>query len=189
MGKSEGGALYLDPELTTPYEFYQFFVNSADDDVVPYLKLLTFRTQDEIAELVHSVKETPFKREAQKALASDLTTLIHGADATRAVEFASQALFGRGDLRDLDAVTLRGATAELASVKVSVGSEIVDAFVGAGLAKSRGEARRAIADGGAYVNNVKIASEDQVFEGADLLHGTHAVLRRGKKTLAVAEIG
>jgi len=186
MGKSEGGALWLDPELTSPYAFYQFWLNTADADVVHYLKLLTFRSREEIEALAVDVAERPFAREAQRALAGDLTTLVHGQAATDAVIFASQALFGRGDLRDLDETTLRGAVAELPRTAVTAGDLIVDALVGSGLVASKGAARRAIAEGGAYLNNVKVASEEQVIEAGDLLHGRYAVLRRGKRTLAVA---
>jgi tyrosyl-tRNA synthetase len=186
MGKSEGGALWLDPELTSPYAFYQYWLNVADADVVHYLKVFTFRTPLEIAAFGEAVAERPFAREAQRALAVDLTTLVHGAAATSAVEFASQALFGRGDLRALDLSTLRGAVAELPRCDVHSGDLVVDALVGCGLVASRGEARRAIADGGVYLNNVRVQSDDQAFAAADLLHGRFAVLRRGKKTLAVA---
>ncbi len=186
MGKSEGGAVWLDPELTSPYAFYQYWLNTADADVVHYLKVFTFRTREEIEALAVEVADRPFAREAQRALAGDLTTLIHGQAATDGVIAASQALFGRGELGELDAVTLRGAVSELPLVAVTVGSPVVDALVGSGLVASRGAARRAIAEGGAYVNNVKVTSEEQTIRLGDLLHGRYAVLRRGKKTLAVA---
>ena len=186
MGKSEGGAIWLDPELTSPYAFYQYWLNTADADVVHYLKVFTFRTREEIEALAVEVAERPFAREAQRTLAGDLTTLIHGQAATDAVIFASQALFGKGDLRDLDESTLRGAVAELPRTTVAPGDLVVDALVGSGLVASKGAARRAIAEGGAYVNNVKVSSEEQVLEAGDLLHGRYAVLRRGKRTLAVA---
>ncbi|QAY70682.1 tyrosine--tRNA ligase [Xylanimonas protaetiae] len=188
MGKSEGGAVWLDPELTSPYAFYQYWLNTADDDVVHYLKVFTFRTREEIEALAVEVAERPFARAAQRALAGDLTTLIHGQKATDGVISASQALFGRGELRDLDEATLRGAVSELDSTPVAVGDLVVDAFVGSRLVASRGAARRAIAEGGAYVNNVKVTSEEQAFTSDDLLHGRYAVLRRGKKTLAVAAV-
>lgn len=186
MGKSEGGAIWLDPELTSPYAFYQYWLNTADADVVHYLKVFTFRTREEIEALAVEVAERPFAREAQRTLGGDLTTLIHGQAATDAVIFASQALFGKGDLRDLDESTLRGAVAELPRTTVAPGDLVVDALVGSGLVASKGAARRAIAEGGAYVNNVKVSSEEQVLEAGDLLHGRYAVLRRGKRTLAVA---
>lgn len=186
FGKSEGGSIWLDPDMTSPYAFYQFWLNQADADVVNYLKVFTFRSQEEIAELEREVAERPFAREAQKALAGDVTTLVHGAGATEAVIAASQALFGRGSLADLDARTLAGAVAELPRVTAKAGDLVADLLVGSGLVASKGAARRAIAEGGAYVNNVKVTSDDAALAPDDLLHGKHAVLRRGKKTLAVA---
>jgi tyrosyl-tRNA synthetase len=186
MGKSEGGAVWLDAELTSPYAFYQFWLNTADADVVRYLKVFTFRTREEITELEQAVAERPFARDAQRVLASDVTTLVHGQDATDAVIAASQALFGRGELGSLDAGTLGAAVAELPRTTAKAGDLVVDALVGSGLVASKAAARRAIAEGGAYVNNVKVTSEEQVLEPSDLLHGRYAVLRRGKKTLAVA---
>lgn len=186
MGKSEGGAVWLDPELTSPYAFYQFWLNQADADVVKYLKVFTFRTAEEIAALEQEVAERPFARAAQRALAGDLTTLVHGQGATDAVIGASQALFGRGELSALDEGTLGAAVAELPRTTAKAGDLVVDAFVGTGLVASKAAARRAIAEGGAYVNNVKVTSDEAVLEPADLLHGRFAVLRRGKKTLAVA---
>ncbi|PZR55484.1 tyrosine--tRNA ligase [Xylanimonas oleitrophica] len=189
MGKSEGGAVWLDPELTSPYAFYQFWLNQADADVVKYLKVFTFRSREEIGELEQAVAERPFAREAQRALAGDLTTLVHGQGATDAVIAASQALFGKGELRDLDEPTLAGAVAELPRTTAKAGDLLVDVFVGAGLVDSRSAARRAVAEGGAYVNNVKVTSDEQELTAADLLHGRYAVLRRGKRTLAVAAAG
>ena len=189
MGKSEGGALWIDPQLTSPYAFYQYWLNAADADVVHYLKLLTFRSQEQVADLQQQVVDSPFKREAQKALAQDLTSLVHGEQATAAVQLASLALFGRGDLRDLDVVTLLGAVAELPSAQGGSGAQVADMLVASGLAASRSEARRAIADGGAYVNNVKVESVDQELLSDQFLHGQCAVLRRGKKTLAVVRAG
>ncbi len=186
MGKSEGGAVWLDPELTSPYAFYQFWLNTADADAVRYLKVFTFRTREEIAELEAAVAERPFAREAQRTLASDVTTLVHGQAATDAVVAASQALFGRGELGALDPGTLAAAVAELPRTTAKAGDLVVDALVGTGLVASKAAARRAIAEGGAYVNNVKVTSDEQVLQPADLLHGRYAVLRRGKKTLAVA---
>jgi tyrosyl-tRNA synthetase len=186
MGKSEGGAVWLDPDLTSPYAFYQYWVNTADADVVHYLKVFTFRSREEIDALAQEVAERPFARAAQKALAGDLTTLVHGQAATDAVIAASQALFGRGELRELDERTLAGAVAELPSTVAKAGDPVVDVLVGTGLVDSKSAARRAIAEGGAYVNNVKVSSEDAVLEPADLLHGRFAVVRRGKRTLGVA---
>jgi tyrosyl-tRNA synthetase len=186
FGKTEGGAVWLDPELTSPYAFYQFWLNQADADVVNYLKVFTFRSREEIAELERAVAERPFAREAQRALAGDVTTLVHGQAATDAVIAASQALFGRGELAGLDEATLRGAVAELPRTTAKAGDLVVDVLVGAGLVDSKSAARRAISEGGAYVNNVKVASDEQTLTASDLLHGRYAVLRRGKRTLAVA---
>ncbi|GAB3169831.1 tyrosine--tRNA ligase [Myceligenerans halotolerans] len=186
FGKSEGGSVWLDPEMTSPYAFYQFWLNQADADVVNYLKVFTFRSREEIAALEAEVAERPFAREAQKAIAGDVTTLVHGQAATSAVIEASQALFGRGELAGLDERTLAGAVAELPRVTAKAGDLITDLLAGSGIVASKGEARRAIKEGGAYVNNVKVTAEDAVLAAEDLLHGRFAVLRRGKKTLAVA---
>ncbi|MCK0116552.1 tyrosine--tRNA ligase [Isoptericola sp. S6320L] len=186
FGKTEGGAVWLAPDLMSPYAFYQYWLNASDSDVVPWLKIFTFRSREEIAELEREVAERPFARVAQKTLAADVTTLVHGAAATEAVVAASQALFGRGELATLDAETLGAATAELPRAEVAVGTPVLDALVGSGLVASRAAGRRAMADGGAYVNNTKVESEDAVLRAEDLLHGRYAVLRRGKKTLAVA---
>ncbi len=187
FGKTEGGAVWLDSEQMSPYAFYQFWVNAADADVVAWLKVFTFRTRDEIEELTRAVEERPGAREAQRALAGDVTTLVHGADATAAVIEASQALFGRGQLSSLDEATLAAAVAELPQVSADAGTPIVDLLVGSGLVASRGAARRAINDGGAYVNNAKVADDEAVLAASDLLHGRFAVIRRGKRTLAVAK--
>ncbi|GMA26319.1 tyrosine--tRNA ligase [Luteimicrobium album] len=188
FGKTEGGAVWLAPDMMTPYAFYQFWVNADDADVVRFLKIFTFRTREEIAELERSVQERPAAREAQRTLASDVTTLVHGEDATKAVIAASQALFGRGDLRELDEATLSSAVAELPRVDVAPGTPVVEALAGAGLVAGRSAARRAIAEGGAYVNNVKVTGEDATLDPAELLHGRYALLRRGKRTLALAVV-
>ncbi|GAA4353320.1 tyrosine--tRNA ligase [Angustibacter luteus] len=186
FGKTESGTVWLDPSMMSPYAFYQFWVNADDASVISYLKVFTDRTRDEVAALEQEVAERPFARQAQRTLAADVTTLVHGSGATASVEAASSALFGRGALAELDAGTLADATAELARAKVSPGSSVVEAFVDAGLAPSRGAARRTIDEGGAYVNNVKVVDPDAVFAADQLLHGRFAVLRRGKKSLAAA---
>ncbi|KFD43729.1 tyrosyl-tRNA synthetase [Cellulosimicrobium cellulans J34] len=189
FGKTEGGAVWLDPDMMSPYAFYQFWLNAADDDVVRFLRIFTFRTREEIAELEAAVRERPGAREAQRALAADVTTLVHGAAATEAVIAASQALFGRGELAALDERTLGAAVAELPRTTAAVGDLVVDLFASSGLVASKAAARRAVAEGGAYVNNTKVASDDAVLSAADLLHGRYALLRRGKKTLGVAVAG
>jgi len=188
FGKSEGGAVWLAPDMMTPYAFYQFWVNTDDADVVGYLKTFTFRTRDEIAALEAAVAERPAAREAQRVLAADVTTLVHGQQATDKVVAASQALFGRGDLADLDEATLEAAVAELprAEVEDDRPVEIVDLLAAAGLVAGRGAGRRAIAEGGVSVNNERVVGEDAVLADHQLLHGRFAVLRRGKRTLAVA---
>lgn len=189
FGKTEGGAVWLDADMMSPYAFYQFWLNAADDDVVRFLKVFTFRSREEIAELEAAVRERPGAREAQRTLAADVTTLVHGAAATEAVVAASQALFGRGDLDGLDERTLEAAVAELPRATAQVGDAVVDLLVASGLVASKGAARRAVAEGGAYVNNVKVTGEDATLGADDLLHGRFALLRRGKKTLGVAVAG
>ncbi|ADU48074.1 tyrosine--tRNA ligase [Intrasporangium calvum] len=186
FGKSEGNAVWLSADMTSPYSFYQYFLNIEDASVVSMLKVFTDLGQDEIAELERQVKEEPFRRAAQKALAGDITTLVHGADATAAVQAASEALFGKGELHGLDASTLTDATAELPGARIEVGTSFVDALVAAGLVDSRNAARRAIADGGASLNNVKVSDPDRILGDDDFLHGTVAVLKRGRKSLAAA---
>lgn len=186
FGKTEGGAVWLDADMMSPYAFYQFWVNSDDADVIRFLKIFTFRTRDEIQELERSVQERPAAREAQRVLATDVTALVHGGAATEAAIAASKALFGRGDLDSLDAGTLTAAVSELPRTEASDGTPVVDAIVSAGLVASKGAARRAVNEGGVYVNNVKVSGEDVVLDADVFLHGQFAVLRRGKRTLAVA---
>jgi tyrosyl-tRNA synthetase len=155
---------------------------------VALLKVFTDRTREEIGELEAAVAERPFARDAQRALAADVTTLVHGAEATAAVQAASAALFGKAELTSLDARTLADAVAELPSAPVEVGTGVAEAFAAAGLSPSRGAARRTVTEGGAYVNNAKVTDPDAVLGEADLLHGRYAVLRRGKKSLAVATV-
>ena len=187
FGKSEGNAIWLSADMTSPYAFYQYFLNTADASVIALLKVFTDRTPDEVAALEQQVADEPFKRAAQRTLAADITTLVHGADATTAVQAASEALFGKGDLRALDAQTLQDATAELPGGEVPVGATIVDALVAVGLVASRNEARRAIGDGAASVNGVKVSDLEAVLSEGDFLHDKVAVLRRGRKNLAAAQ--
>ncbi len=192
FGKSEGGSIWLAPDMMTPYAFYQFWVNTDDADVVPYLKVFTFRPPEALAELETAVAERPAAREAQRALASDVTTLVHGAEATAKVIAASQALFGRGELDDLDEATLRAAVAELPRAEVreltSDAPLVIDLMTEAGLVAGRGAGRRAVAEGGVSVNNVRVTDPEAALSVDQLLHGRWAVLRRGKRTLAVAEL-
>lgn len=189
FGKSTGGgSLWLDPEMTSPYAWYQYFVNTADADVVRYLRWFTFLSREELDELEKATAERPFAREAQKRLAAEMTTLVHGEENTRAVQLASQALFGRGDLRELDESTLSAALAESAVdgklAEATPTSTIVDLLVDSGLCEGRSAARRAVNEGGAAVNNEKIADPEWIPAEADYLHGRWLVLRRGKKNFA-----
>ena len=189
FGKTEGGAVWLAPDMMSPYAFYQFWLNTEDADVERFLKIFTFRSREEIAELATAVAERPQAREGQRALARDVTTLVHGADATDRVERASQALFGRGELHELDPETLGHAVAELPRGTAVVGeSNVVDLLVATGLAAGRSAARRTVGEGGAYLNNVKVTDEDHVLTAEDVLAGRWVLLRRGRRNLAVAEV-
>ena len=191
FGKSTGGGkLWLDPEKTSPYAWYQYFVNAGDADVVRYLKMFTFLSREEIAEYERAVAEEPHKRAAQRRLAEEMTDLVHGVEARKAVQLASQALFGRADLADLDERTLEGALQETTIAEICAGDarSIVDLLVVSGLVESKGAARRTIKEGGAYVNNQRIESAEWEPETDDLLHGKWLVLRRGKKNFAGAKV-
>jgi tyrosyl-tRNA synthetase len=184
---SVGGALWLDPERTTPYAFYQFWLNTTDADVGTYLRVLSFRSQAEIEELDRRTVERPAERAAQHALAEELTTLVHGAAETQRVIAASRALFGHGELAELDDRTIAGALDEIPMVAVSDAElpiPVVDLLVRSGLAASRSAARRTIAEGGGYVNNQRVDDPDAAVDRDDLLHGRWAVLRRGRRTIA-----
>ena len=182
FGKSEGNAIWLDAELTSPYAMYQFWLNTDDADVIDRLKVFTFLTRDEIAEYEVKVAQEPFKREAQRRLALEVTELVHSAQEAQAAQDAAVALFGAGDIRQLDEATLTMALNELPNAKVEKGVSVVDALVLTGLASSNSDARRAISQGGVSVNKVKIESEDTLVE--DLLFGSKALISKGKKSLA-----
>jgi tyrosyl-tRNA synthetase len=186
FGKSEGNAVWLDSALTTPYAMYQFWLNTDDADVIDRLKVFTFLSRAEIEELGESVNREPFKRLAQRRLASEVTTLVHGPAAASGAQSASVALFGQGDLGELDEGTLTAALQELPSTTAAPGTQIVQLLVDTGLTSSLSESRRAIAQGGVYVNNAKVDSDAAVLE--HLLHERHAVLRRGKRTLAAVRV-
>ncbi|WP_284850218.1 tyrosine--tRNA ligase [Corynebacterium rhinophilum] len=189
FGKSTGGGkLWLDPELTSPYSWYQYFINAGDAVVIDYLRWFTFLNQEEIAELERKVEQEPHKREAQRVLAREMTTLVHGAQATEAVELASQALFGRAELQELDESTLSSALQETEVVEVSTQATILDLLVESGLEKSKGAARRTVGEGGAYVNNQRIEDIEWSPSSQDLLHGSWLVLRKGKKRFAGARV-
>jgi len=188
FGKTEGGAVWLDPEMTTPYAFYQFWLNVDDRDISTYLRILSFRSREELEELEKQTEERPQARAAQRALAEELTTLVHGADQTAAVIAASRALFGQGELAELDEKTLAAALSEVPHIRVAELGAVVDLFAEVGLVASKSAARRTVKEGGAYVNNVKVSAEDAVAAEEDLLHGRWLVLRRGKKNLAAVEV-
>jgi tyrosyl-tRNA synthetase len=191
FGKSTGSTLWLDSELTSPFAFYQWFLNTDDAVVGTYLRVFSFRTHDEITALESLATARPEAREAQRALAAEVTELVHGADATSAAIAASEALFGSGDLRALDAGTLEAAFADLPRATIDGANglpSVLDLLVQSGLSESRGQARRVLGDGGAYVNNVRVADVAAVPDRADLLAGRWLLLRRGKRHLAVAEV-
>ena len=187
-GKTESGALFLDPSLTSPYAFYQYFLNQDDADIGALLRIFSFRSRTEIEALEAETASRPEARAAQQALATELTELVHGSEAASQAAAASAALFGGGDLRELDAETLASAVAELSSAEVRGAlPSITDLLVAAGLAESRTAARRTVADGGAYLNNQRVTDPEMVPADGDLLHGRWLLLRRGKRSLAAIE--
>lgn len=191
FGKSTGGgSLWLDPELTSPYTWYQYFLNTADADVVKYLRWFSFLSKEEIEELEAITAEKPHLRAGQKRLAEEMTTLVHGVAATESVQLASQALFGRGELTGLDELTLAAALEDAGSVELAADAprSITDLLVASGLSESKGAARRAVGEGGAYVNNERISDPEWAPAAEDLLHGSWLVLRRGKKSFAGVRI-
>ncbi|GGD30031.1 tyrosine--tRNA ligase [Nocardioides daphniae] len=189
-GKTEGGALWLDPEMMSPYAFHQFWLNVEDEKVVELLKIFTFLPREEIEDLAAQTEEKPFLRAGQKALADAVTTLVHGQRETEAAKRAAQALFGGGELNTLPPSTLGAALAEAGSVQVSGDAipSLLDLFVHTGLTKSKGEARRAVTEGGAYLNNVRVEDPDFVPTRDDVVAGGWLVLRRGKKKLAGVQV-
>ena len=187
-GKTEGGALWLDPEMMSPYAFHQFWLNAEDEKVGELLRIFTFLSREQIEGLEAQTAEKPFLRAAQKALADEVTTLVHGAEETRHAKDAAAALFGTGDLRDLSPGSLAAALREAGATSVQAGTPYVDLLVDTGLVKSKGEARRTINEGGAYLNNQRVTDPDLVPGDDDLLPGGWLVLRRGKKNLAGVEV-
>jgi tyrosyl-tRNA synthetase len=188
-GKTEAGTLWLDPALTSPYAFYQYFVNADDADVVALLKVFSFRPRDELEALAEAVGQRPEERDAQQALAEELTTLVHGATEARRALAASRALFGQGELADLEPETLAAALAELSPAVVHAPlPPVIDLLVTTGLAESRSAARRTLAEGGVYLNNRRVSDPAQAPSEADLLAGRWLVLRRGKRTLSAVEL-
>jgi tyrosyl-tRNA synthetase len=194
FGKSESGTVWLDPVMTSPYAMYQFWLNADDRDVPAWLRYFTFRSREETEELIRATREHPAARQAQRALAEDVTSLVHGADECRRVVAASRALFGDGALEELDERTLAAAVTEAGLVRVRAGDVLpsyVELLAASGLAASRSAARRTLTEGGAYVNNRRLDPATEPEAGpsrADLLHGRWLVLRRGKRTVAGVEV-
>jgi tyrosyl-tRNA synthetase len=192
FGKTAGGSVWLDPEMTSPYAFFQYWISAEDKDVIRLLKVFTFLTPGEVGELEKAHEENPGARIAHRALARTVTTLVHGEDACQRVEAASKALFGQGELSELDEETLESALAELPRAYVAPGSEIptwVDLLAEAGVVDSKSAARRIVKEGGAYLNNQKIEGEGFSPSVKDFYFGRFAVLRKGKRDLAAVEIG
>ena len=186
FGKSEGGAIWLNPEMLSPYAFYQFWLQVDDVDVVRFLKVFTFLEREEIERLETATAENPKAREAQRVLAHEVTTWVHGAEATAQAEAATSALWGRGDLAGIDEATILAATADLAAGDVVVGeTTIVDLLISAGLERGRNAARKTIAGGGAYLNNVKVEDEATVISHEHMLAGGVVLVRKGRRNLAV----
>lgn len=183
FGKSEGNAVWLDASMTSPYAFYQFWLNTDDADVIDRIKVFTFLSRAEIDQLAQQVADEPFKRAAQRRLALEVTSLVHGETATQGAIDAAAALFGQGELADLDSSTLEAALRELPHTSSPARASVAQLLVDTGLSQSLGAARRSIAEGGVYLNNEKVAAEDELLEN-HLLPSGMAVLRRGKKTLA-----
>ncbi|MBO4140944.1 tyrosine--tRNA ligase [Micromonospora tulbaghiae] len=188
FGKSETGTVWLDPQMTSPYAFYQFWVNADDRDVSRYLRYFSFRSREELEELEKATAERPQARLAQRALAEELTTLVHGERETAQAVAASQALFGRGSLDELAPETLRAALTEAGLVHLDELPDVAGLLKESGLVPSMKEARRVIAEGGAYVNNTRVSEVDAMVSADDLLHGRYLVLRRGKRSFAGVEL-
>ena len=191
FGKTADGAIWLDPTMTSAYALFQFFLNSDDRDVEQLLKTFSFKSRKELEALFESLKTNPGAREAHRELAREVTTLLHGADQAQKVEVAAKALFGQGEIRDLDIETLKSALAELPKASINKAAEIpswVDLVTSSGVVESKSAARRVIKEGGAYLNNEKITGEDFTPKSSDLLHGQFLLLRKGKRDLVAVEI-
>jgi len=192
FGKTAGGSVWLDPEMTSPYAFFQYWLNSDDKDVINFLKVFSFKSRAEIEEIENEHNENPGARNAHRALARELTSLIHGEETSARVEEAAKALFGQGDLNTLDEKTLASALSELPRVEISASEEFptwVDLLAAAGVVDSKSAARRIVKEGGAYLNNEKISGEEFRLEKSHFLCGKYAVLRKGKRDLAAVVLG
>ena len=191
FGKTASGSIWLDPTMTSPYAFFQFFLNSDDRDVEQLLRSFSFKSHDELNALFDSLKTNPGAREAHRALAREVTSMIHGESTTVKVENAAKALFGQAEIRELDGETLESALSELPRTTIKRGESIptwVDLITASGVVDSKSAARRVVKEGGAYLNNEKISGEDFAPSENDLLHGRFMVLRKGKRDLAAVEI-
>lgn len=191
FGKTAGGSVWIDPEMTSPYAFFQYWLNSDDKDVIKFLKVFSFKSRSEIEEIEKAHNENPGARSAHRELARELTALVHSPHIAERVEAAAKALFGQGDISELDEATLTSALAELPKATVKKGEEIptwVDLLAASGVVESKSAARRIVKEGGAYLNNEKISGEDFRLEKSHFLCGKYAVLRKGKRDLAAVEL-
>jgi len=188
FGKTESGTVWLDRELTSPYAFHQFFLNAEDAKVVDYLKVFSFRTREEIEALEKATENEPHKRLAQKALADDVTDIVHGVQERQGVVAAAAALFGRGELQGLPEETLQGIMRELKAPEVTLPMPLVDAFLVSGIVESKAAAKRAILEGGAYLNNEKVTDPEFVLTSENLLGGRCAIVRRGRRTVGGVQV-
>jgi tyrosyl-tRNA synthetase len=183
FGKTAEGAVWLDPTMTSPYAFHQYLLNADDADVSRLLRVFSFRSHEEIQDLEAEVADRPAARAAQRALADELTTLVHGPGETARAVAAARAVFGQGDLADVEPATLDAALATAPHATAGPGDTYADLFAAVGLVPSKSAARRAVAEGGAYVNNRRLTDAEAVPGPADYLHGTWVVLRRGKRAI------
>ncbi|WP_442788646.1 tyrosine--tRNA ligase [Dactylosporangium sp. NBC_01737] len=190
LGKSTGGgSLWMDAGMTSPYSLFQYFVNLEDSIVGGLLRRLTFLSREEIEALEKETADRPAARLGQRRLAEEVTRIVHGPHETEQVIAASQALFGRGELASLSASTLRAALSEAGLVRAAAGTSVADLFIAAGLVSSRNEARRTVAEGGAYVNNERVSDAEEIVAADRALAGGLLVLRKGKRTFAGVELG
>jgi tyrosyl-tRNA synthetase len=191
FGKTAGGSIWLDPQMTSAYEFFQYWLNSDDADMPKLLKVFSMKSRVEIERLIETVKTNPGAREAHRELARELTTMIHGEQMAQKVELAAKALFGHSDISELDLATLDSALAQLPRTQIAKGQPLptwVDLLAATGVVDSKSAARRIVKEGGAYLNNQKVESEDFAPSKADLLHGKYLLLRKGKRDLAAVEV-
>ena len=191
FGKTAGGSIWLDPQMTSAYEFFQYWLNSDDADMPKLLKVFSMKSRAEIERLIETVKTNPGAREAHRELARELTTMIHGEQMAQKVELAAKALFGHFDISELDLATLDSALAQLPRTQIAKGQPLptwVDLLAATGVVDSKSAARRIVKEGGAYLNNQKVENEDFAPSKADLLHGKYLLLRKGKRDLAAVEV-